>query len=73
MNKLLGGANFLKHQIVVYFKTITASTMGKGRLFLFKLLGYKLFDSRCVKRGLLAYLSNLILAMLILALTYSYL
>jgi len=21
MNKLLGGANFLKHQIVVYFKT----------------------------------------------------
>ena len=41
MNKLLGGANFLKHQIVVYFKTITTSTMGKGRLFLFKLLGYK--------------------------------
>jgi len=40
MNKLLGGANFLKHQIVVYFKTMTASTMGKGRLFLFKPLGY---------------------------------
>ena len=73
MNKLLGGANFLKHQIVVYFKTITASTMGKGHLFLFKLLGYNFFDSRCVKRGLLAYLSTLILALLILALTYSYL
>ena len=40
MNKLLGGANFLKHQIVVYFKTITASTMGRGHLFLFKYLGY---------------------------------
>ena len=47
--------------------------MGKGRLFLFKLLGYNFFDSRCVKRGLLAYLSILILALLILALTYSYL
>ena len=49
--------------------------MGKGHLFLFKLLGYNFFffDSRCVKRGLLAYLSILILALLILALTYSYL
>jgi hypothetical protein len=47
--------------------------MGKGRLFLFKLLGYKIFDSRCVKRGLLAYLSTLILALLILSFTYSYL
>ncbi len=69
MNKLLGGANFLKYQIVVYFKTITASTMDRGHLFLFNYLGYNFFDSRCVKRGILAYLSVLILGLLILALT----
>ena len=47
--------------------------MGRGHLFLFKYLGYNFFNLRCVKRGILAYLSTLILALLILALTYSYL
>jgi hypothetical protein len=41
MYKLLGGANILrKHQIAVYSKNITDSTMGRGYFFLFKYLGY---------------------------------
>jgi hypothetical protein len=64
MYKLLGGANiFLKHQIVVYSKNITASTMGRGYFFCSNTWA-TMINLSCVKRGLLAYLSALILGFL---------
>ncbi len=65
MYKLLGGANiFIKHQIVVYSKNITASTMGRGYFFFCSNTWATIFNLSCVKRGLLAYLSVLILGFL---------
>jgi hypothetical protein len=65
MYKLLGGANiFLKHHIVVYSKNITASTMWAGDIFSVQIPGSNYQFELCEKRGLLAYLSVLILGFL---------